>query len=143
MARKRGFFAELEHQRKQRELAERRFQAEQKRLADQAIREQQRTAQVAKRAEAQAIREQRAQHIEDQQTLALELTATVAARLAELDTILTGTKLSVFSFNQLRQTYKQTPFDPGGLSVAPPPPRWTITRHHRPLGWHGCSARQP
>ncbi|RSM67748.1 restriction endonuclease [Kibdelosporangium aridum] len=124
MARKRGFFAELEHQRRQRELAERRFQAEQKRLAEQAVRERQRAEQAAKRAEAQAVREQRAQRVEDQQNLAVELTAKVKARVAELDSILIGPRLPASSFDQLRQTYKPTPFDPGRLAIPEPPPQW-------------------
>lgn len=134
MGRKRGFFAELEHQRKQRELAERRFQAEQQRQVAQARREQQHAEQTAKRAAAQAVREQQAQHLQDQQSRAAELTEAVNARLADLDTILIDSKPRTLSFHQLRQTYRPLPFDPGGLAVPARPPEWEQFAPPTPVG---------
>nr|WP_232328504.1 restriction endonuclease [Kibdelosporangium sp. MJ126-NF4]CEL22754.1 putative tellurium resistance protein [Kibdelosporangium sp. MJ126-NF4]CTQ89893.1 putative tellurium resistance protein [Kibdelosporangium sp. MJ126-NF4] len=124
MARKRGFFAELEHQRRQRELAERRFHAEQKRIAAQAIREQQRAEQAAKRAEVDATREQRTRHLEDQQAAAVEMTSAVATRVADLDSILLSTLPRVLSFDELRRTHTPTTFEPGALGVAEQAPQW-------------------
>jgi restriction system protein len=49
--RKRGLFAELQHQRLVQEREQRRFQAEQQRLATQATREQERAERAQQRAE--------------------------------------------------------------------------------------------
>jgi restriction system protein len=137
MARKRGFFAELEHQRMQRARAEQRFHAEQQRLAKQALREQERTQQARKRAAAQATREQQAQHAQQRLAEAAELTKAVNGRVAELETVLVTAlaQRASPSLDQLRQRYRPIPFVPDpALSTSAQPPHWPQYAPPQPSG---------
>lgn len=121
--RRRGFFAELQHQR----LLQERFQAEQQRLAKQAAREQERSERAQQRADAQAVREQRDRHIQQQLANAAEMTSAVHARVAELDAVLVDglARPGVFSFDQLRQKYQLQPFVPDrGVATPGQAPQW-------------------
>jgi restriction system protein len=125
--RKRGFFAELQHQRQLQERQQQRFRAEQLRLANQAAREHERAAKAQQRAQAQAVKEQREWQIRQQQADAAELTNAIQTRVAELDALLVNslTEPGVFSFDQLRQAYQARPFVPDqGLATPGQPPRW-------------------
>ncbi|MGH3924915.1 MAG: hypothetical protein ACRDTT_18985, partial [Pseudonocardiaceae bacterium] len=125
--RKRGFFAELQHQQLLQERERRRLQAEQQRLATQAAREQERAERAQQRADAQASREQRERHIQQQQANAAEMTSAVQARVVELDAVLVDglARPGVFSFDQLRQTYQPQPFTPDrGLATPGQAPQW-------------------
>jgi restriction system protein len=125
--RKRGFFAELQHQRQLQEREQQRLRAEQLRLDKQAARELERTAKANQRAEAQAVKEQREEQIRQQQADAAELTSAVQARAAELDALLVNSlaRPGVFSFDQLRQTYQPRRFTPEQALATPgQQPRW-------------------
>ncbi|MGH3793607.1 MAG: restriction endonuclease [Pseudonocardiaceae bacterium] len=125
--RRRGFFAELQHQQLLREHEQRRFQTEQQRIANQAAREQERSERAQQRADAQAVREQREQHTQQQLTNAAQMTSAVQARVAELDAVLVDglARPGVFSFDQLRKTYQPRPFVPDhGLATPGQVPQW-------------------
>lgn len=125
--RRRGFFAELQHQQLLQEREQRRLQAEQQRLVTQAAREEERAERAQQRADAQATREQREQHVQQQQANAAELTSAVQARVAKLDAVLKDGLIrpGVFSFDQLRQTYQPQPFIPErSLATPGQAPQW-------------------
>jgi restriction system protein len=124
--RRRGFFAELQHQRLEQQRQELRFQKEQRRLTAQAARDAERTAQAANRAEAQAQREQRARYVEQRQAEADGLTNAVRDRVTEFESVLVRglDRPATIQFGQLRKPLRTKPFVPGPLAVPEPAPRW-------------------
>jgi restriction system protein len=135
--RKRGFFAELQHQRMQQQREQQRFAAEQQRLARQAEREHERALRAQQRADAHARKEQEQQRILELQAYAAELTKASQARIAELDNVLIGglSKPGMFSFDHLRQIYRPRPFMPDPRLAAPSDaPRWEQFAPPAPTG---------
>jgi restriction system protein len=124
--RRRGFFAELQHQRLEQQRQELRFQKEQRRLTAQAARDAERTAQAANRAEVQAQREQRARYVEQRQAEADGLTNAVRDRVTEFESMLVRglDRPATIQFGQLRKPLRTKPFVPGPLAVPEPAPRW-------------------
>ena len=137
MARKRGFFAELNHQAQQaakrREQAERqaaRTQAAALRKAEQAVRQAERAQEAARRAAAaeakQAEREAQHAYVEAREAEVSAKNADLAVVYEEIDGILAST-LGVDDYvdlETLRQVAVHPPFEPGQLAVPTlPPPR--------------------
>lgn len=137
MARKRGFFAELNHQSQQgakrREQAERqaaRAQVAALRKAEQARRQAERAQEAARRAAAteakQAEREAQRAYVEAREAEVAAMSADLAVVYEEIDGILAST-LGIDDYvdlETLRQFAVHPPFEPGQLAVPTlPPPR--------------------
>lgn len=122
VARRRGFFAELEHQRVLRERAARRIQQEHERQ----VRQAELAERAQQRAQAQTNRELQAAYVQRQHEDAAAQTAAVQHRVAELGTVLvTGAGgPAQFSFAQLRMAHRPTRFSPGALATPGQPPNW-------------------
>lgn len=122
VARKRGFFAELEHQRVQRERAARRLQQEQERQ----VRQAERAERAQQRALAQANREMQAAYVRRQQEDAAAQTTAVRNRVAELEGVLVAgaSRRGQFTFAKLRLPFQPRQFSPGALGIPGQPPRW-------------------
>src|SRR5688572_27730092 len=104
--RKRGFFAELQHQQMLKEREQRRQQAEELRLAKQAARERERLQREHQRAEAQAAKQMRDQHIQQQQADAAEQTRADAKKIDDLaDVLLDGIALGSLSAKTLKRNH--------------------------------------
>ncbi len=131
LARRRGFFAELQHQNKlteQRQLAAARAQSAEARRAEQTQRAQQRALLAVQRAsEADFKRlekEAAAAHVAAQQAVVEQHNAGLALTYASMDTLLEAT-LAVDEYvdlETLRQTVSQPPFDGHGLDRPTPAP---------------------
>src|SRR5437763_6275861 len=134
--RKRGFFAELQHQRIEQQRQETRCQREQQRLAAQAQREQERAQRATERADAQAERDRKARHIERRQTEAAAMTRTVQDQVDSLASILSRgiERHSQISFDQLRKPLRTKPFKPGQLAIPAQAPQWEAYAPPQPSG---------
>lgn len=127
MARKkRGFLADVQHQRMVRERDQRKAAAAAERRSKQLARERERGERERRRSEAQAAREQREQYVLDRQADAAELTRAITDRVAELESVLTeGLSPPAVVFDQWRQVYQAWAFvPPAGLATAEPEPTW-------------------
>ncbi|WP_233157124.1 MULTISPECIES: restriction endonuclease [Amycolatopsis] len=120
MARKRGFFAELQHQQM---LQER----ERQRQLKQAAKEAEQAARARERALAQEAREQRELHVKQQQDEAAAYTVAAQDRMNELGRVLVDglRHRGVFSFRQMRRSFRPRPFEaPSALATPARQPRW-------------------
>ncbi|MEV5297123.1 restriction endonuclease [Amycolatopsis methanolica] len=120
MARKRGFFAELQHQQMVRER-------ERQRQWQQAQREAERAVRARERALAKEAREQRELHVKQQQNEAVAMTTAAQERVDELGRVLVDglRHRSVFSFAQMRRSFKAQRFEaPPALATPATQPQW-------------------
>lgn len=126
MGRRRGFFAELEHQRIQQQKQAARLHRENERLAAQAQRARERQLREEERADKQAAREAAAQYLHLRQAEAAALNEELTTRVQELDALLVNSlgRSARVPFVSLRQTPAIVPFQPGKLAVPNPPPVW-------------------
>lgn len=127
MGRRRGFFAEMEHQRNQRLKQAAREQRERDRLIAQAHRERERAAKAAAQADKQAQKEATARYLQARQAEVATLNQDLAARIAELDDLpvaTLGTSARI-PFAALRRQPDIRRFDPGPAGTPIPPPSWT------------------
>ncbi|WP_198676093.1 restriction endonuclease [Kribbella monticola] len=126
MGRRRGFFAELEHQRIQQQKQAARFQRENDRLAAQARRAKERQIREADRADKQAAREAAAEYLRLRQAETDALNEQLTGRVRELDGILIASlaRSVRVPFASLRQTPSIKPFQPGKLAAPLAPPAW-------------------
>ncbi|MGW4352259.1 restriction endonuclease [Nocardia sp. NPDC004582] len=138
MARRRGFFAELQHQARLREQEQRRAELQQHKVAAQTEREEQRALKAAQRESAKTAREDRARHVERQKWRATHLTQAVRERVDALADLLAvhATTTSILSLDQLRQEFRPRPFVPDrSLMAATPVPTWEDFAPPTATGW--------
>ena len=90
MGRRRGFFAELEHQRNLRMQQAAREQRERDRLIAQTKRERERLARAAAQADKQAAKQAAAQYLQVRQAEVVALNHGLTERIAGLDDLLVG-----------------------------------------------------
>ncbi|MGW6276852.1 restriction endonuclease [Kribbella sp. NPDC055071] len=126
MGRRRGFFAELEHQRNQRLKQTAREQRERERLVAQAQRERERLARATAQADKEAVRQAAARYLQARQAEVAALNAALTERIAELDTLLIGSlgRSARIPFAALRTQPQIRRFDPGQDGTPTPPPSW-------------------
>jgi restriction system protein len=134
--RKRGFFAELQHQQNERQRQQARAQREHERLVNQAIREQERHHRETARAHAEFQKAQRAQQIEQKTAEASALTASVQGRIAAFKSVLANGVLrnAQIPFDELRIDPSFPAFEPGQIAVPLPPPEWAQFAPPEPTG---------
>jgi restriction system protein len=124
MARKRGFFAELQHQAEQQERANRRRQQEHERQVRRAQHEREGAERAQLKMQAQAEKEKIARYHEGQQSLALAMSNESRSRTIELDNVLLsqGTDAHQLTFSTLRKTFQPHSFAAGPLEAPGVPP---------------------
>ncbi|WP_433014598.1 hypothetical protein [Kribbella sp. CA-294648] len=126
MGRRRGLFAELEHQRSQQQKQAAREQRERERLIAQARRERERLAREADKADKQAAKEAAARYLQARQTEVNAQNNELTARIQELDRILVDSlrRSARIPFASLRVSPEVSRFEPGALAVPKQPPAW-------------------
>lgn len=126
MGRRRGFFAELEHQRNLQVKQAAHEQRERERLVAQAQRERERLAREAERADKQAAKEAAARYLQARQAEVNELNNELAERISELDTLLVNSlrRSARIPFAALRTSPQIPRFDPGPDRMPQPAPAW-------------------
>ncbi|HZX03284.1 restriction endonuclease [Kribbella sp.] len=126
MGRRRGFFAEMEHQRNLRVKQAAREQRERERLIAQAQRERERATRAAAQADKQAAKEAAARYLQVRQAEVAAMNEELAERMTELEGLLTGTlgTSARIPFAALRRQPEVSRFDPGPDGVPAPPPVW-------------------
>jgi restriction system protein len=138
MARRRGFFAELQHQLRMREREQQRILQRQQRLEAQAAREQQRAVKAAELASARAAKEQQVRYVEQRRAYAAHRTRMVRERVEELASLLASyvpTEV-LWPTDLLRSEFQPRPFTPGPeLAAASPAPVWEQFAPPAPTGW--------
>ncbi len=134
--RKRGFFAELQHQQNERQRLQARSQREHERLVNQAIREQERRHKQTARAHAELQKAQKAQHVEEKIADAAALTASVQGRVAAFKSVLANgvPRIAQIAFETLRVDPAFPAFQPGQLAHPVPPPQWAQFAPPEPAG---------
>lgn len=134
--RKRGFFAELQHQQNERQRLQARAQREHERLVNQAIREQERQHKQNARAHAELQKAQKAQHVEQKIAEAAALTASVQGRVAAFKSVLANgvPRIAQIAFETLRVDPAFPAFQPGQLAQPIPPPQWAQFAPPEPTG---------
>ncbi|MEU4286734.1 hypothetical protein AB0E63_00810 [Kribbella sp. NPDC026596] len=126
MGRRRGFFAELEHQRNLRVQQAAREQRERDRLIAQTKRERERLARAAAQADKQAAKEAAAEYLQVRQAEVVALNHALTERIAELDDLLVGSlrRSARIPFAALRRQPEIPRFTPGQDGTPTPPPSW-------------------
>jgi restriction system protein len=126
MGRRRGFFAELEHQRNEQRKQAARFERENERLAVQARRQRERMLREADRADKAAAREAAAAYIHIRQAEVAGLNDQLVSRVRELETLLVDSlrRSARIPFASLRRTPAAERFEPGPLAIPAQPPSW-------------------
>jgi len=126
MGRRRGFFAELEHQQNLRLKQAAREQRERERLIAQAQRERERLARAAAQADKEAAKEAAARYLQARQAETAAMNDALTERIAELDNLLVGSlrQSARIPFAALRRRPEIPHFDPGRDGVPNPPPSW-------------------
>lgn len=134
--RKRGFFAELQHQQNERQRQQARVQREHERLVNQAIREQERHRKQSARAEADFQKELKTQQAEAKIAEANTLTASVQDRVTAFKSVLASGVLrdAQVPFDALRIDPAFPAFQPGQIAVPIPPPQWAHYAPPEPTG---------
>lgn len=146
MARRQGFWAELQRERANRRRLEQQAQRAAMAEAKRAAREQERRRREAERRVAENERERKRIYIEQRKAEAADLVADLQARVAELDSVLVAGLATTpdVSFESMKRHIKLPPFDPGGLDRPIPEPEWAHFAP-RPPGapsrWFGGMAR--
>jgi restriction system protein len=126
MGRRRGFFAELEHQRNLQQKQAAREQRERERLTAQARRQREQLARAADKADKEAAKEAAARYLQARQAEVTAQNQELAARIEDLDAILVSSlrKSARIPFSALRRTPDVRRFTPGALATPKPPPAW-------------------
>lgn len=126
MGRRRGFFAELEHQRNLQQKQAAREQRERERLIAQARREREQLAREAERADKQAAKEAAARYLQARQAEVTALNHALATRITELESVLVNSlgRSARVPFASLRKPPALPRFQPGALATPTPPPVW-------------------
>ncbi|WP_432944561.1 restriction endonuclease [Kribbella sp. CA-253562] len=126
MARRRGFFAEREHQRQLQQKQAAREQRERERLVAQARRQREQRAREAERADKQAAKEAAARYVEARLAEVETLNNELAVQVAELDGLLVNAlkRSARIPFASLRKAPALPRFAPGNLATPQPPPVW-------------------
>lgn len=126
MGRRRGFFAELEHQRNLQVRQAAKEQRERERLIAQSRRERERLARETDKADKQAAKDAAARYFQARQSEVGAQNEALAARIRDLDGILVdGLRRSArIPFASLRKSPEVPRFEPGALAVPTQPPSW-------------------
>ncbi|MFC5265158.1 restriction endonuclease [Kribbella qitaiheensis] len=126
MGRRRGFFAQLEHQRNMQQRQAAREQRERERLIAQARRERERLAREAEKADKQVAKEAAARYLQVRQAEVNALNNELTRRIKDLEGILVDSLRGSarIPFASLRQSPDLPRFEPGPLAVQKQPPSW-------------------
>jgi restriction system protein len=126
VAKKRSLWAELQRERANHQRLEQQQRRAVERSVAKAARDREQDQRAAIRKAAANERERKRLYIEDRKAEAAAMAADVQARIAELETVLTGGlhQNSGVSFASLKHTVVMPPFDPGGLDRPFDEPQW-------------------
>ena len=126
MAKRRGLWAELQHERANRQRLEQQAHRAAERAEAKAVREREQARRAAIRQAAASERERKRLYIEDRKAEAAAMVADLHARLGELDSVLTAgiQQAPGLSFPSLKHAVEMPAFDPGGLDRPIAEPQW-------------------
>lgn len=126
MGRRRTVWGELQRERERKRKAVAQAQRRWEQETRQAQREYAQQRRAEERAAAANDREQKRLYIEGRKAEAADLTADVDDRIAELESVLSdGLQQSAgISFDELKEAFEESPFDPGDLDQPLPEPKW-------------------
>ena len=126
MARRRGVWAELQHERALRKKAAEKARRAAAQQALQAQRMHKQQLRLRGREAAATERERKRLYVEDRRAEAADLTAAVVEQVAELESVLRDglSHAPDVSFEGLKLEFEAPPFDAGGLDQPLPAPEW-------------------